>query len=35
LWEALTIGAIAAAQGVLPLAIFAWQRRQERRGATP
>ena len=34
-WEALTIGAIAAAQGVLPLAIFAWQRRQERRGATP
>ncbi len=34
-WEALTIGSVAAAQGLLPLTIFVWQRRQERRGATP
>jgi hypothetical protein len=31
-WEALTIGGIAAAQGVLPLAIFAWQRHWQQRG---
>ena len=34
-WQALTIGSVAAAQAVLPLAIFVWQRHQERRGAIP
>jgi hypothetical protein len=33
-WEASTIGGIAAAQAVLPLAIFVWQRRRAPRGAT-